>query len=94
MNAVSMNNLWTYLQGLSLTASNRKWLAERLVEPESSVPPVLHTFEEAIADLDESEKEFERGDVLTDEEFNTKCQALIAAFWDMRMHPDKLKKTI
>ena len=35
MNAVSMNNLWTYLQGLSLTASNRKWLAERLVEPEN-----------------------------------------------------------
>jgi exonuclease VII small subunit len=55
-------------------------LAERLVEPETSVPPVLHTFEEAIADLDESEKEFERGDVLTDEEFNTKCQALIDSF--------------
>jgi len=35
MNAVSMNYLWTYLQGLSLTASNRKWLAERLVEPEN-----------------------------------------------------------
>ena len=32
MNAVSMNNLWTYLQGLSLTASNRKWLAERLLD--------------------------------------------------------------
>ena len=25
-------------------------------------------------------KEFERGDVLTDEEFNTKCQALIDSF--------------
>lgn len=37
MNAVSMNNLWTYLQGLSLTASNRKWLAERLVEPQADV---------------------------------------------------------
>ena len=36
MNAVSMNNLWSYLQGLSLTASNRKWLAERLVEPQTS----------------------------------------------------------
>ncbi len=36
MNAISMNNLWTYLQGLSLTASNRKWLAERLVEPQVS----------------------------------------------------------
>ena len=80
MNAVSMNNLWTYLQGLSLTASNRKWLAERLVEPFSAVPPVLHTYEEAMADLDQSEQEFERGDVLTDEEFNNKCQALINSF--------------
>jgi hypothetical protein len=48
MNAVSMNNLWTW--------------------------------EEAMSDLDESEKEFERGDVLTEEEFNTKCQALIDSF--------------
>ncbi len=31
-----MNNLWNYLQGLSLTASNRKWLAEKLIEPQSS----------------------------------------------------------
>ena len=48
MNAVSMNNLWSW--------------------------------EEAMSDLDKSEKEFERGDVLTDEEFNTKCQALIDSF--------------
>ena len=32
MNAVSMNNLWTYLQGLSLTASNRKEIKEGLTE--------------------------------------------------------------
>lgn len=32
MNAVSLNNLWTYLQGLSLTTSNKKWLAEHLYE--------------------------------------------------------------
>ena len=80
MNAVSMNNLWTYLQGLSLTANNRKWLAERLIESEKSAPPVVQAWEEAMSDLDESEKEFERGDVLTDEEFNTKCQALIDSF--------------
>ena len=36
MNAISMNNLWNYLQGLSLTASNRKWLAEKLIEPQPS----------------------------------------------------------
>ena len=39
--------------------------------------PALQTWEEALSDLDESEKEFERGDVLTDEEFNAQCQALI-----------------
>lgn len=33
MNAISMNNLWNYLQGLSLSASNRRWLAERLLNP-------------------------------------------------------------
>lgn len=32
MNAISLNNLWSYLQGLSLTANNRRWLAERLIE--------------------------------------------------------------
>ena len=33
MTAVSLNNLWTYLQSLSLTSNNRDWLAERLIEP-------------------------------------------------------------
>lgn len=32
MNAVSLNNLWSYLQGLTLTASNKKWLADHLYE--------------------------------------------------------------
>ena len=32
MNAISLNNLWSYLQGLSLSASNQRWLAERLIE--------------------------------------------------------------
>ena len=80
MNAVSMNNLWIYLQGLSLTASNRKWLADRLTEPATATPPVLHTYEEAMADLEESEKEFERGDILSGEQFNIECQALLDSF--------------
>lgn len=28
-----MNNLWSYIQGLSLSQRNRKWLADKLVEP-------------------------------------------------------------
>ena len=31
MNTVSMNNLWAYLQGLSLSASNKRWLGGRLI---------------------------------------------------------------
>lgn len=32
MNAVSMNNLWTYLQGLALTKDNWNWLAIKTSE--------------------------------------------------------------
>ena len=31
MNAVSMNNLWNYLQGLSLTASNQRLAGRKVV---------------------------------------------------------------
>lgn len=37
MNAVFMNNLWSYLQGLSLSVANRQWLAERLLNPTEAV---------------------------------------------------------
>lgn len=36
MNVASMNNLWTYLQGLSLSVDNRHWLAERLLNPDEA----------------------------------------------------------
>ena len=32
MTALSINRLWNFLQSLSLTASNERWLAERLLE--------------------------------------------------------------
>ena len=32
MNAISLNNLWSYLQGLELTANNKNWLADHLYE--------------------------------------------------------------
>ena len=32
MNALSLNNLWSYIQGLTLTTSNKKWLADHLYE--------------------------------------------------------------
>lgn len=45
MNAVSLNNLWSYLQGLSLTASNQRWLASHLMEAAESVEKKHQTAE-------------------------------------------------
>ncbi len=36
MGTVSINNLWSFIQGLSLTVSDRKWLAGKLLEPSSA----------------------------------------------------------
>lgn len=48
MNAISMNNLWNYLQGLSLSASNRRWLAERLLNPSEVVDGVKQLSQELV----------------------------------------------
>lgn len=32
MNATALTSLWTYLQSLTLTANNKKWLADHLYE--------------------------------------------------------------
>ncbi len=32
MASIAMNNLWNYIQGLSLSACNQEWLAARLQE--------------------------------------------------------------
>ncbi len=34
MSTAALNNLWTYIQSLSLSYSDRQWLAEHLLEPE------------------------------------------------------------
>jgi len=34
MSSAALNNLWSYIKGLSLSYSERQWLAEHLVEPE------------------------------------------------------------
>lgn len=36
MTTFALNNLWTYLQGLSLSQSEREWLANKLVMPKET----------------------------------------------------------
>ena len=33
MTAIQLNNLWTYIQGMSLKKKDREWLAGKLLEP-------------------------------------------------------------
>ena len=33
MTTIALNNLWTYIQGLSLKQKDREWLASKLIEP-------------------------------------------------------------
>lgn len=32
MNSAALHNLWNYLDGLSLTASDKKWLSDKLMD--------------------------------------------------------------
>lgn len=40
MDTIALNNLWNYLQGLSLSAKNKRWLSDKLIE---SMPHSTHT---------------------------------------------------
>lgn len=47
MTTLALNNLWTYLQGLSLSQNDREWLANKLilsVEKSESSDERLKTF--------------------------------------------------
>ena len=36
MTAFALNNLWSYLQGLALSKSDREWLANKLIMPKET----------------------------------------------------------
>lgn len=41
MTTFALNNLWSYLQGLTLSQSDREWLADKLVMPSSTKEETL-----------------------------------------------------
>ena len=67
MTSVAMNNLWSYIQGLSLSARNQKWLAERLQEASQKAASkakkkeTLISKEEYFRSLDEAEEQYRQG---------------------------------
>ena len=41
MSTAALNNLWIYLQGLSLSQHDRNWLADKLLESSYNVDPYV-----------------------------------------------------
>ena len=64
---VSLDSLWTYLQSLSLSDSNKEWLAEKLIESREHKPEP-YTIEELDDRLMVAEEDFECGNTFTTEE--------------------------
>ena len=74
MTTFALNNLWTYLQGLSLSQKDRNWLAGKLIEPTSddakTAKQKAFVKESLCRALDEVERA-KRGEIkmMTEEEF-------------------------
>ena len=68
MTSIAMNNLWNYIQGLSLSARNQEWLAARLQESsrlartKTKRDKTLMSEEEFFANVDEAREEIKRGE--------------------------------
>ena len=68
MNAISLNSLWSYLQSLSLTPGNKKWLADHLYEAIETESAQLDTLQKARALTDDQVQVMEQEEYLTPED--------------------------
>ena len=71
MSTLALNNLWEFLLGQGLSASNERWLAEHLIEhAESRERTELqpYTMAEINAMIDEAEEDFRTGQIYTEAE--------------------------
>ena len=74
MTTFALNNLWTYLQGLSLSQKDREWLASKLIEQSTddakTARQKAYVKESLTRALDEV-KQAQRGEVkmMTEEDF-------------------------
>ena len=73
MTAMALNNLWSYIQGMSLKKKDREWLAGKLLEPVDDAKTarqkayVKETLTRALREVEQAK----RGEIkmMTEEEF-------------------------
>lgn len=64
---VSLDSLWAFLQSLTLTDSNKEWLAEKLIQSKGD-KTVSYSIEELEERLQVAEEDFASGRTFTTEE--------------------------
>ena len=75
-------------------------MAGKTKDIEDDIPVVIpSTWEEALADIEQSEKDFAEGRCFAWDEVKQTIEecddaVMVDAFWDMRMHPESLQKRI
>ena len=60
MASITLNNLWNFIQSMSLSANNELWLAEKLHESalKKQQANKAYNIEEAISRVQDAEKEY------------------------------------
>ena len=62
MSNTALTNLWNYIQSMSLSDSNKQWLADRLMESKSSAKDKQKTLEMKI---EQGREEIRKGECTT-----------------------------
>ena len=63
MTAIALNNLWSYIQGMSLKKKDREWLASKLLEPVDDIKTaqqkayVKETLTRALKEVEQAKRE-------------------------------------
>lgn len=75
MNAIALQKLWNYIQGLNLDEGSRNWLADHLREPDCETEtPVSYTCAEMREILKERVSDIEKGNYVPVEDFLDEMQ--------------------
>lgn len=63
---ISIDKLWAFIQSMSLSADNQRWLADRLIENSAKVESARqYTIEELNKRIDKSEASIAQGNIVS-----------------------------
>lgn len=83
MTAIQLNNLWSYIQGMSLKKKDREWLASKLLEPVDDAKTarqkayVKETLTRALKEVEQAKREGRKLKTLDEFEEELKAEGIL-----------------